>query len=83
MNSHTFSEVIPVNLEGKVLLIMATNQAGEGDYFLQVESTLKAMTTFQVSPEEPLRPIEGNGHLLGIPAGLGLDQRTYLPLGLR
>ena len=83
LNGYEFAQDILVDSAGAFGLIIATDQAGDGDYFLHVEGTLKAMIIFHLDPAGPLHPQSGSGVLLNVPPGLGLAEHVYLPVGER
>ena len=83
LNGYTFSDQIPVDPDGSFSLLLATDQADEGDYFLSVEDILRAMTIFHISPDSPLQPQEGSGYPLDVPPGIGLGQHAFFPMSKR
>ncbi len=81
VNGVTLTSSLPVNAVGQFILFLSTADAGPGYYAVRVTAGASAMNAFVLDTQSPLRPQEGGGTTLAVPAGIAVTPRTYyLPL---
>lgn len=80
VNGHLLDR-LPVDSNGTISFTLATTEATQGFYHLRVSVNPAAGIQFRLSPNEPVRPREGELPVIEVPAGL--TGVTYLPLVLR
>lgn len=64
---------------GMFTLILSTTGADEGNYIVTVSVNPSASTQFVLDAEEPVRPQEGTGTEITVPAGIALTEQLFLP----
>jgi peptide/nickel transport system substrate-binding protein len=67
------------NSSGEVAFTLATDQADPGEYHVRVSVNPVAGIAFNLDPDLPLQPREGELPLVVVPAGL-IPHNVYLPL---
>ena len=81
VNGATLTSSLPVNDVGQFILFLSTADAGPGYYVVRVTAGASAMNAFVLDTQSPLRPQEGGGTTLAVPAGIAVTPRTlYLPV---
>ncbi len=80
INGHPLAGTIITDDQGEMDFLLSTLQADEGDYFITAEATLSSAAQFVLDAGLPLRPQEGSGLILQVPAGLAYEEHAYLAL---
>jgi DNA-binding beta-propeller fold protein YncE len=83
INSTIISNSIVVDNAGNLQFILNTDSADNGFYVINVSVNPSASISFVLEPEAPLRPLEGSGEILNVPAGSVFSHSSFLPLVLR
>lgn len=84
VNGMTMSDTLQVNASGEFIVYLTTTTADEGAYLLQSGNPPLATASFFLQDRAALRPAEGGGVNVALPAGIGqplLD--TYMPIAGR
>lgn len=81
VNNHLLADV-PVDDSGELAFTLATDEADEGVYHVQVRVNPVAGVQFELDSAEPARPLEGELPLVTVPDGL-ITYYVYLPVLLR
>lgn len=71
---------VPTDASGNVTFILYTPQADVGYYAVLVLTDVGASQGFTLSASAPLRPQEGSGPILEVPAGMAANNFIYLPI---
>lgn len=81
-----------VTANGNVVGTVATDTGGEfsfrletpdadpGFYLVTASVNPAASTYLRLSLDQPIRPLEGSGPILNVPAGIAFDRAVYLPV---
>ena len=80
INGHAAAETIPVDMAGGFVFRFNTTGADEGRYFVTVSVNPSATSSFMLEASAPLRPQEGSGPVIAVPAGIAYTQFVYLPV---
>ena len=78
INGHDLGAV-STNENGGFTLILSTADADEGLYSVTVRVNPSATTSFVLDSEAPLRPKEGAGTEISVPANIAQTERLFLP----
>jgi Tol biopolymer transport system component len=82
-NGHLLGS-IPVAADGRLEVTLDSGQANPGLYVTTAAvNLLETQVIFSIAPDAPHYPDSGDGPLLSIPAGIGLDNTLYLPAARR
>jgi alpha-tubulin suppressor-like RCC1 family protein len=83
INNQVITTTLDINETGSFIIFLDTASADLGKYFVTVSVTPNAIAMFVLDDIAPLRPQEGGGTTLEVPAGIAFDQSLYLPLIMR
>lgn len=79
INGHAMTETLPVDATGVFVFRLDTSGASEGRYFITVSVNPSATSSFTLNAADPLRPSEGSGPVITVPAGIAFTKFVYLP----
>jgi hypothetical protein len=71
---------VPISENGELAFLLSTANADEGMYFVTVNANPTATVGFVLSSGEPVRPQEGEGPIIEVPAGLAFTEHIFLPV---
>jgi len=82
VNGEVLSTTFETNETSGFIIFIDTSIADSGFYTLRIndETTVIAHITFYLGQHLPLRPLEGGGQTIHIPAGIAINNLVYLPL---
>jgi branched-chain amino acid transport system substrate-binding protein len=80
VNGHTLTDTISADDTGGFAFRLSTADAGEGRYSVTASVNPKATADFILDAAAPLRPSEGSGSEVVVPAGIAYSKVLYLPL---
>ncbi|NUM44874.1 MAG: hypothetical protein HUU38_09205 [Anaerolineales bacterium] len=69
--------------EGAFTVLFSTTDADEGFYMITATVNPSASTWFTLDVNEPVRPQEGKGTILNVPAGIAFTEFVFLPVIFR
>lgn len=74
---------IAIDANGAFTVILSTADADEGNYSVTVRGYPSANAQFVLDAAEPVRPQEGEGTVIPVPAGIALTKFVFLPTVVR
>jgi hypothetical protein len=80
VNGSVLTSTLAVDGSGGFVLRLDTQQADPGWYFATATVNPSATARFVIDPAAPLRPLEGSGPIITVPAGIAFASSVYLPL---
>lgn len=75
--------MVTVDANGAFTLILSTADADEGNYIVTVGGNPSAGAQFMMDAAAPVRPQEGEGTMIPVPAGIALTESVFLPTVVR
>jgi hypothetical protein len=79
INGYTLTDTITIDGFGSLILLLDTNQADSGRYFVTARVNPSATTDLTLDPDAPLRLQEDSGPVLSVPSGIAFTKSVYLP----
>lgn len=73
---------VPTDTSGKLVFLLNTDQADNGDYIVTATVNPSASARFVLASGRPIRPQEGQGTIFNVQSGIS-SHIVYLPLLLR
>lgn len=65
---------------GEISFLLETPNADPGFYVVTASVNPAASTYLRLSLDQPIRPLEGSGPILNVPAGIAFDHAVYFPV---
>ena len=69
--------------EGEFSINLETSLADEGDYIITVGNEVRALSSFNIDINAPVRPMEGSGDIFSVPAGISYTELVFMPITLK
>lgn len=83
INSLVYTQTVPVSASGMFTIVLDTDNADNGIYYVSARVNPDAGTTFVITSTAPLRSQEGVGFHLTVPSGIALNRQVFLPSVIR
>jgi len=74
---------VTTDSDGNLTFLLSTTNADEGYYFATATVNPSAAIGFRLDSDEPVRPQDGSGLIIDVPAGIAFTEFIYLPIVIR